>query len=52
MKGDNFDWTRGRGATLSVNTGPSNDHTLGNSLGQSPGSRYIILHKEQLSVAI
>ena len=27
---DIFDWTRQRGSTLSLNTGPSSDHTTGN----------------------
>lgn len=31
--GDNFDWRLGQGATSSVNTGPSNDHTLGDKRG-------------------
>lgn len=30
---DNFDWRLGQGATSSINTGPSNDHTLGNQKG-------------------
>lgn len=30
---DNFDWTRKTGATQSVNTGPSRDHTLGTLAG-------------------
>ena len=29
---DQFDWTRKRGGTSSVGTGPSVDHTLGNSM--------------------
>lgn len=32
--GDNFDWRRGQGATSSINTGPSNDHTLGDKRGK------------------
>lgn len=28
-KSDNFDWTRKRGATTSVQTGPTGDHTTG-----------------------
>lgn len=31
--GDNIDWRVGQGTTLSINTGPSNDHTLGDSRG-------------------
>lgn len=30
---DDFDWTRARGATASVRTGPSTDHTFGTSAG-------------------
>ena len=29
--GDTFDWTRNQGSTISSGTGPSTDHTLGNS---------------------
>jgi len=32
--GDNFDWRLGQGATASFNTGPSNDHTLGDKRGK------------------
>ncbi|XP_078334103.1 MAM and LDL-receptor class A domain-containing protein 1-like [Crassostrea virginica] len=31
---DRFDWTLGHGSTVSTNTGPTNDHTQGNSNGQ------------------
>lgn len=31
--GDQFDWLQGKGGTTSRLTGPSNDHTLGNSAG-------------------
>ena len=31
---DDFDWTRQQGATLSDNTGPSVDHTLGSAYGK------------------
>ena len=30
VRGDQFDWTRRRGATLTRETGPSRDHTSGN----------------------
>ena len=30
---DNFDWTRQRGRTSSIGTGPPNDHTYGTSQG-------------------
>jgi hypothetical protein len=30
---DNFDWSRQRGGTLSINTGPDTDHTTGTSRG-------------------
>ena len=30
---DNFNWTLGQGTTSSINTGPSNDHTLGDQRG-------------------
>lgn len=30
---DNFDWKRRSGATPSSDTGPSNDHTYGTSMG-------------------
>ena len=30
---DRFDWTLGHGSTVSTNTGPTNDHTQGNSNG-------------------
>ena len=33
--GDNFDWKTGTGLTSSSGTGPSNDHTLGNSQGET-----------------
>ncbi|XP_078056417.1 MAM and LDL-receptor class A domain-containing protein 1 [Mustelus asterias] len=32
-KGDDFDWTRNKGQTSTVNTGPSKDHTLGTAEG-------------------
>lgn len=32
---DNFDWSRQKGATSSLNTGPSNDHTSGTSRGMT-----------------
>ncbi|XP_038652380.1 MAM and LDL-receptor class A domain-containing protein 1 [Scyliorhinus canicula] len=32
-KGDDFDWTRHKGQTSTVNTGPSKDHTVGTSEG-------------------
>jgi len=32
--GDNFDWRLGQSATSSINTGPSNDHTLGDKRGK------------------
>ncbi|EDO47788.1 predicted protein [Nematostella vectensis] len=31
--GDDFDWTRARGATASLGTGPMTDHTYGTALG-------------------
>ena len=31
--GDNINWLVGQGATSSINTGPSNDHTLGDKRG-------------------
>ena len=31
---DNFDWMRQQGGTLSDNTGPSIDHTLGSAYGK------------------
>ncbi|XP_071956926.1 MAM and LDL-receptor class A domain-containing protein 2-like [Antedon mediterranea] len=31
--GDDFDWTRGYGATTSTDTGPANDHTYGTGYG-------------------
>lgn len=33
--GDQFDWLQGKGGTTSRLTGPSNDHTLGNSAGNA-----------------
>ena len=33
---DNFNWTRQKGSTGSFGTGPSNDHTIGNSSGKYP----------------
>jgi hypothetical protein len=35
---DSFDWTPGKGETLSSNTGPPNDHTIG-----SPEGRYLYI---------
>ena len=35
--GDNFDWSRGQGATTSLHTGPSSDHTLGDKRGKCVG---------------
>ena len=32
--GDNIDWRLGQGATSSINTGPANDHTLGDKRGK------------------
>uniref|UniRef100_UPI00398F495B MAM and LDL-receptor class A domain-containing protein 1-like n=1 Tax=Pristiophorus japonicus TaxID=55135 RepID=UPI00398F495B len=32
-KGDDFDWTRNKGQTSTVNTGPSKDHTFGTAEG-------------------
>ena len=32
--GDNFDWTRANGRTLSSSTGPGNDHTYGTDQGR------------------
>lgn len=32
-KGDNFDWQRSAGATLTPNTGPTVDHTTGSDRG-------------------
>ena len=32
---DNFDWKRGSGASITPNTGPSADHTLGSPAGRS-----------------
>jgi len=29
----NFDWIRGSGATITPNTGPTADHTLGSAAG-------------------
>ena len=34
IKGDQFNWTRRRGSTFSVNTGPSVDHTTGTQNGK------------------
>ena len=34
LRGDNFDWTRSRGATSSWRTGPTTDHTLGTRAGR------------------
>lgn len=31
---DSFDWALGHGSTASSNTGPTNDHTQGNSKGE------------------
>ena len=36
---DVFDWTRGTGGTLSLNTGPSSDHTTGS--GEIPFHLFI-----------
>lgn len=30
---NNFDWSRGSGATITPNTGPAADHTLGSAAG-------------------
>ena len=32
---DDFDWARGSGATVTPNTGPAADHTLGSASGMS-----------------
>jgi hypothetical protein len=39
---DVFDWTGGRGATASSNTGPSTDHTYGTNQGKIVQGRYIM----------
>ena len=36
---DDMDWVLGSGRTPSVGTGPSNDHTYGNSSGKTTGRR-------------
>lgn len=33
IHGDNFDWTRSNGGTVSSGTGPRNDHTYGTTQG-------------------
>ena len=33
VKGDVFDWSRSTGSSLSVGTGPTNDHTYGTPRG-------------------
>ena len=33
IHGDNFDWTRSNGGTVSAGTGPRNDHTYGTTQG-------------------
>ena len=38
IQGDQFDWTRQKGSTYSVNTGPSVDHTTGTKNGEWPMS--------------
>ena len=40
---DDFDWKRMNGKTMSVNTGPTNDHTYGTSSGTCLRSTLFLL---------
>lgn len=41
--GDDFDWIRHQGRTVSSGTGPTADHTIGNQNGKIPKSILVIL---------
>lgn len=47
LKDDDFDWTRQKGSTPSINTGPSFDHTYGTTSGES----YVLCHAQSNHLA-